>query len=57
MCLMIILKDTKSKGSTIPLDDTFFEKPQAGSGVCQIDLPAVLVLKLSDKVRGMEHAK
>ena len=30
MWLMIILKVTKNQGFTIPLEDTVFEKPQAG---------------------------
>ena len=33
---MITLKVTKNQGFTLPLEDTFFEKPQ-GQG--QIDLP------------------
>ena len=38
------IKDTKNQGFTLPLEDTFFEKPQ---GVCQIDPPpAVLGLKV-----------
>ena len=28
MCLKIILKVTKNQGSTLSLEDTFFEKPQ-----------------------------
>ena len=47
MCLMIILKVTKNQGFPLPLEDTFFDKPQAGEGG-QIDPPsprAVLRLK------------
>ena len=36
MWLMITLKVTKNQGFTLPLEDTFFEKPQ-GQG--QTDLP------------------
>ena len=32
MCLMIILKVTKKQGFTLPLEDTFFEKPQGKGG-------------------------
>ena len=35
MCLKVLLKVTKNQGSTLSLEDTFFEKPQ---GV-QIDHP------------------
>ena len=38
MCLNIILKVIKNQGSTLSLEDTFFEKPQGG----QTDPPAVL---------------
>ena len=30
MCFKIILKVTKNQGSTLSLEDTFFEKPQGG---------------------------
>ena len=30
MCLKIKLKVTKNQGSTLSLEDTFFEKPQDG---------------------------
>ena len=32
ICLKIILKVTKNQGFTIPLEDTFFKKPQGGGG-------------------------
>ena len=45
MCLMIVLKVTKSQVFTLCLEDTIFEKPQAGG---QIDTPpAVLGLNRS----------
>ena len=36
MCFKIILKVTKSQDFTLPLEDTFFEKPK---GECQTDPP------------------
>ena len=29
---MIMLKVTKNQGFTLPVEDTFFEKPQGGGG-------------------------
>ena len=45
MWLMIILKVTKKQGSTLPLEDTFFEKSHGEDGG-QIDSPAGLGLRM-----------
>ena len=48
MFLMIILKVTKNQGFTLPLEDTFFEKPHraGGGGLTTTPFPpAVLGLR------------
>ena len=49
MCLKIILKVTKNQGFTLSLEDTFFEKPQAGGGV-NLTPPPLAVLGLNRKI-------
>ena len=50
MRFKMILKVTKKQGFTLSLEDTFFEKPQGEGERGQTDPPAVLELRVLNKL-------
>ena len=57
MCFKIMLKFTKNQGLTLSLEDTFFEKPQSGSGLISIFLHMAICISKTIEHNSEQIAK